>query len=78
VLAGEKPIKAEVTVSSEAMADVFELCRKEYVGALTLQRFWRRYLVRRQWKLRVFQALQIVKIQAAVRGYICRRLVASW
>ena len=81
MLAGEKPkpLGGGITrVACEEMASIFELSRREFIAAVSIQRHWRRWLVRRAWKVRTHQLLQLVKIQSAARGYLTRRLVAAW
>lgn len=80
MLQGEKPAESKIgrAVVSEEMANIFEVVRREAVGAVKVQRWWRRWLCRRKWRLRVYQAMQVPKIQAAARGMIARRLVAAW
>jgi beta-galactosidase/beta-glucuronidase len=80
VLQGEKPAQSKIgrAVVPDEMSNIFEVVRKEAVGALQVQRWWRRALCRRKWRLKVYQAMQVPKIQAAARGMIARRMVAVW
>ena len=78
VLRGEVVVPTKPAVASEEISAVFEVTRLEHVKAIVIQRFWKRQAVRKFWRLRVYQILQVTKIQAMVRGVIARRLVAVW
>ena len=79
VLHGAKKVaKIRPSVQSTDMGNLFELNRREVQAAIVLQRGWKRTLMRRFWKLRIYQMLRVKMIQAAARGFIARRLVADW
>jgi len=78
VLKREKIVPTVTSVACDELSAVFEITRRETMAAIVLQRTWKRQLIRRFWKLRSYQIVQVAKIQAMARGYITRRFVAAW
>jgi hypothetical protein len=57
---------------SSDLDKLYELSRLEHESAFRIQRIYRRYVVWKRWHLNWQKWLAVIKIQALVRGVICR------
>jgi len=79
VLRGAAVPTSEISVANnDELNAMFDRTRVETLNAIVVQRFWKRYALRQQWKLRARQAWLVRRIQCLARGVMTRRLVAAW
>lgn len=73
-----KVLSLPVSLQAPQLLSLFEKGRREKLAARVLQKWWKRWLIRSNFRYMAKQGRLIKRIQALARGVICRRRIAEW